>query len=198
MPALFHRLDNNAILLSGYTRHVTIAENEAVWLGMNFAAAWGDTDGHDGTNGNQPRFTTVKNNFVHEIGIYEKQSSMWFQAKSCQNTIEGNVAFNMPRAAINFNDGFGGATTVSNNLIWNTCRESGKHSIIDSGVVGCAVVCCGVLWCAVLCCAVLRCNIIAGNTVITVKHCSVSMDGRLTWHVMSVCSIHMHCPCPEY
>ena len=160
MPALFYRLDNNAILLSGYTRHVTIAENEAVWLGMNFAAAWGDTDGHDGTNGNQPRFTTVKNNFVHEIGIFEKQSSMWFQAKSCQNTIEGNVAFNMPRAAINFNDGFGGNTTVSNNLIWNTCRESGKYSIIDSGV---AEVCC-----------------VAGNTVVTVKHCLVSMDSCLT------------------
>ena len=30
---------------------------------------------------------------------------MWFQAKSCSNTIEGNIAFNMPRAAINFNDG---------------------------------------------------------------------------------------------
>lgn len=41
-------------------------------------------------------------------GIIEKQSSMWFQAKSCQNTIQDNIAFNQPRAAINFNDGFGG------------------------------------------------------------------------------------------
>jgi hypothetical protein len=100
----FERVDNNAILLSGYTRHVNISDNEAVWLGMNFAAAWGDTDGHDGTAGNQPRFTTVSGNYVHEIGNYEKQSSMWFQAKSCQNTIANNIAFNMPRAAINFND----------------------------------------------------------------------------------------------
>ena len=151
----FDRLDNNAILLSGYTRDVNISDNEAVWLGMNFvclcifvcsdllfeggiepratcyfewdiravytrarllptltvaygrsthatplgvllrltirsncngpppqAAAWGDTDGHDGTKGNQPRFTTLARNFVHEIGIYEKQSSMWFQVSS--------------------------------------------------------------------------------------------------------------------
>ena len=45
----FERLDNNAILLSGYTRDVAIRNNTAAWLGMNFAAAWGDTDGIDGT-----------------------------------------------------------------------------------------------------------------------------------------------------
>jgi hypothetical protein len=33
----------------------------------------------------------------------------------------------MPRAAVNFNDGFGGGNSVSNNLIFNTCRESGDH-----------------------------------------------------------------------
>ena len=99
---------------------------------MNFAAAWGDTDGVDGTSGNQPRHTLVAGNVVRELGIYEKQSSAWFQAKSCQNTITGNILFNMPRAAINFNDGFGGGTTVSNNVIWNTCRESGDHGPINS------------------------------------------------------------------
>ena len=44
-------------------------------------------------------------NFVREIGLIEKQSSMWFQAKSCQSVIEKNIVFNGPRAAINFNDG---------------------------------------------------------------------------------------------
>jgi hypothetical protein len=30
-------------------------------------------------------------NFVHELGIWEKQSSFYFQAKSCQNLLMGNV-----------------------------------------------------------------------------------------------------------
>ncbi len=30
-------------------------------------------------------------NFVHELGIWEKQSAFYFQAKSCQNLIMGNV-----------------------------------------------------------------------------------------------------------
>jgi len=51
----FERLDNNAILLSGYTRGVTITGNDAAWLGANFAAGWGDTVLNDGTSGDQPR-----------------------------------------------------------------------------------------------------------------------------------------------
>ena len=37
----------------------------------------------DGTGGQQPRFTTIQRNYVREIGIIEKQSSMWFQGKVC-------------------------------------------------------------------------------------------------------------------
>jgi hypothetical protein len=99
----FVRLDNNAIILTGYTRNVSIVNNTAAWLGMNFAAAWGDTDGVDATNGNQPRGTLLTGNLVGELGIWEKQSSFWFQAKACLSTIADNVIFNLPRAAINFN-----------------------------------------------------------------------------------------------
>lgn len=58
-------------------------------------------------------------------GIYEKQSSVWFQAKSCENTLSNNVAFNMPRAAMNFNDNFGGDTTIS-----GTWRYHCKNDIL--------------------------------------------------------------------
>lgn len=40
--------------------------------------------------------------------------------------------FNMPRAAINFNDGMGGGDVVDSNVIFNTCRESGDHGPINS------------------------------------------------------------------
>lgn len=47
-------------------------------------------------------------------------------------TLYNNIFFNMPRAAINFNDGFGGGNVVKNNLIYNTCKESGDHGPINS------------------------------------------------------------------
>lgn len=46
--------------------------------------------------------------------------------------MDGNLFYNMPRAAINKNDGFGGGTRITNNLITNTCRESGDHGNFNS------------------------------------------------------------------
>lgn len=120
---LFQRLDGNGVFVSGYTRNVTVSNNEFVWIGCSAMAGWGYTNENDGTDGQQPRFTYLLNNYVHELGHYEKQSSMWFQAKLCQTVIKGNINFNGPRAGINFNDGFGGANNVSDNLIFNQCRE---------------------------------------------------------------------------
>lgn len=40
--------------------------------------------------------------------------------------------FNGPRAGVNFNDGFCGGHTVEQNLIFNTCRESGDHGPFNS------------------------------------------------------------------
>ena len=136
---IFSRLDGNAIMISGYNRNATVQRNEFVWIGDTAIASWGDTTGTtvpgmgwDGTDGNQPRFNRILYNFVHELGIWEKQSSFYFQAKSCQNEIRGNIFFNGPRAGINFNDGFGGGSNITENLLFNTCRESGDHGPFNS------------------------------------------------------------------
>merc|ERR1711934_663562 len=81
--------------------------------------------GIDGTTGDQPRYTSVLHNVVREIGLNERQSSAWSEAKACLSHVKGNLFFNMPRAAINKNDGFGGGTLIEQNLLVNTCRESG-------------------------------------------------------------------------
>eukprot|EP01084_Bolivina_argentea_P271094 461150_1 len=114
---IFTRLDGNAISINKYNRNITIFRNEFVWQGDNVISLWGDTTstndsipngmGWDGTNGLQPRFINVSYNLVHEVGIWEKQSSFYFQGKSCQNYIGYNIFYNGPRAGINFNDGFG-------------------------------------------------------------------------------------------
>ena len=136
---IFKVLDGNGIMVSGYNRFGNITTNEFKWLGSTAIALWGYTSGADapgmgwdGTDGNQPRNMSIMYNFAHELGIWEKQSSFYFQAKSCQNTLKGNINFNGPRAGINFNDGFGGQSTITENFQFNTCRESGDHGPFNS------------------------------------------------------------------
>ena len=144
---LFTRLDNIAISINRYSRDVNITHNEFVWLGASAVTLWGDTTGisfpespiypqtemgWDGTTGNQPRGIQMSYNYIHEIGIWEKQSSCLFQSKSCQNRVFNNICYNGPRAGFNINDGFGGASIYKKNLIFNTCRESGDHGPINT------------------------------------------------------------------
>ena len=149
---IFTRLDGNGVFVSGYSRHVTISDNEFSWIGCSPMASWGYTNETDGMDGLQPRYTNVLRNYVHEFGHKQKQSSMWSnnkvlrccpvhlpddplsdpQPQACLTKIERNVVFNGPRAGINLNDGFGGGTNISNNLIFNQCRESGDHGAMNS------------------------------------------------------------------
>ena len=85
-----------------------------------------DGDGPDGRGGEQPIGTLVQGNVVHEVGIYERQGTMWNQALSAQTRLEGNIFFNCDRAAINVNDGFGGGNQISGNLVFNTGRAANK------------------------------------------------------------------------
>jgi len=128
----FFRLDGNAIFLSRKTRHVQIQHNQFEWIGEGAIATWGDTDHYDATAGEFPMYTLIEYNIMRELGIYEKQSSAVGHSKAALTTIRNNIMFNMPRAAINFNDLVGGGDLVEGNLIFNTCRESGDHGPINS------------------------------------------------------------------
>ena len=147
----FERLDGNALMVSGYNRHATVRDSDFAYIGGNAIAAWGYTNethtdpgrpgvalanaptaGVDGTDGEHPRHTTVVGCTAREVGLYEKQSSFYVQAKSALSNISGNVFFNGPRAGINFNDGFGGGDDISRNLVFSTCRESGDHGPLNS------------------------------------------------------------------
>ena len=69
-------------------------------------AAWGDTGralnangtrtipwplGPDARGGDQPIGTRIIGNIVNDIGVWQKQSSMWFQALTAQTLVKGNV-----------------------------------------------------------------------------------------------------------
>jgi hypothetical protein len=147
----FERLDGNGVMISGYSRRATVQNSDFAYLGGNAMAAWGYTNetaadpgrpgvtltnypgaGIDGTDGEHPRFTTIRGNLAREVGLYEKQSSFFVQAKTAETSIVGNVFFNGPRAGINANDGFGGGDEISHNLVFSTCRESGDHGPYNS------------------------------------------------------------------
>merc|ERR1711998_235747 len=147
----FDRLDGNGVAISGYNRHTSVQDCDFSYIGGNAILSWGYTNetensgfpyyrpqqnfphaGVDGTDGNHPRYNQILRNSAREIGLYEKQSSFYVQAKTAESTISGNVFFNGPRAGINFNDGFGGGDDVNTNLVFSTCRESGDHGPINS------------------------------------------------------------------
>ena len=147
----FERLDGNAIMVSGYNRDATIESSDFSYLGGNAIVAWGYTNetssdpgrpgialanapvaGIDGTDGEHPLRTTVQHCLAREIGLYEKQSSFFVQAKTAESRILSNVFFNGPRAGINMNDGFGGGDEIAHNLVFSTCRESGDHGPFNS------------------------------------------------------------------
>eukprot|EP00039_Didymoeca_costata_P023769 m.8181 g.8181 ORF g.8181 m.8181 type:complete len:1067 (-) comp3851_c0_seq2:220-3420(-) len=139
---VFKYLDGNAVFLAGYNRNTTVANSELTQIGDSPIALWGYTKGTDpeqpegtgidGSDGNQPRGTRVVSNLCHEYGFFQKQSSCVFMAKSMETTITGNIMFNAARAHINQNDGFGGGSTISKNLIFSSCRESSDHGPFNS------------------------------------------------------------------
>ena len=115
---LLTRLDGNAIFIGGYNRNLSITNNELSFIGDSAMASWGDTSaalnangsltvpggfkvGPDGRGGEQPRGTIVSGNICHEIGLWQKQSSLWFQAVTAQTVLKDNIFFNGPRAAFN-------------------------------------------------------------------------------------------------
>ena len=110
---VFDRLEGNAVMLSGYNRNTTIRHSDFSYIGANAIVAWGYTNetatdpgrpgvalkgypaaGVDGTDGEHPRHTRVFSNTAREVGLYEKQSSFFIQAKTAQSTVRGNVFFN--------------------------------------------------------------------------------------------------------
>ena len=128
----FVRTDANAIFLAAYNRNATVEHCEFQWLGMSAIATFGFAAFEDGTAGTQPWGTVIAHNHAHELGLYELQSSFLFSSKAALTRVESNILYNEGRALINWNDGFGGGNNITQNLIFNSCRQSGDHGPINS------------------------------------------------------------------
>ena len=130
---LFTELGSNGVAVIDYNDATSITTNEFVWLADSAIILVGSTNGIDGFSvKNQPTHTLIQSNLIHETGIYVKQSSPVLIAVSRSVSVIGNLMFNMPRAAININDGFYGNHTLSWNVLFNAVRETKDHGPINT------------------------------------------------------------------
>jgi hypothetical protein len=128
----FDSLGGNAVFARGYVRYSNFTRNTFEWLGDSAYAFLGRAVMSDLTGGNYPQDNLIENNHCRENGIYGKQSSFFFEAQAGHNTVRKNIAYNGPRAAVNFNDGGVGGTVLENNLIFGHGRESSDHGPVNS------------------------------------------------------------------
>ena len=77
-------------------RKAVIEGNEFVYVGDSAIASVGSAYLIDGTLGNQPRGNRIVDNLMHEIGIWGKETSAYFQSVVAETTVKGNVMFNGP------------------------------------------------------------------------------------------------------
>ena len=122
---LLTQLGGNAIAVDGSSTSTRIAFNEISYIGANAISVRGTMLGWNASiERTQPADTLIQSNLIHDVGKYNKQSGFVMNAVSYRTVIDGNVMFTSPRSGINVQDGFGGGTTVSHNLIVNTMTET--------------------------------------------------------------------------
>lgn len=84
------RNDGNAIMVSGHNTGTRILDCEIRYTGDSAISLWGRTDelSDGGRRGmfadeDHPVAVEIGRNLIHELGAFEKQSSMVFLAKTC-------------------------------------------------------------------------------------------------------------------
>jgi hypothetical protein len=132
---LFDQVGGNAVLISNHVVGSTIADNEFVFTGESAIVSIGSTNGIDGSAPTYPNGNKILRNHAHEIGVFVKQTSCYAHQLSSNATIEDNVCYNGPRAAININDGFGGGNLIKGNVLFNQVRETGDHGPYNSELI---------------------------------------------------------------
>lgn len=99
----FTRLDGNAVFVNGRNVNATVTRSSFSWLGESAVALFGYSDGPDVTALNIPLGTSMTDCLCRHIGITEKQVSCFAQNVAARSVVTGNVFWQMPRAAVNYN-----------------------------------------------------------------------------------------------
>jgi hypothetical protein len=128
----FDQLDGNAYFLSNYAKNNKVVDCDFWRTGDSAMAAVGSSLQMNGSLPTFPSGNIITGNHIDTVGIMMKQTSCYFKAITYNNTISKNICHNGPRAGVNFNDGFMGGDTLSENVIWAMVTETGDHGTFNS------------------------------------------------------------------
>ena len=129
----FFHLGGNGLFVSRFARDISITRNEFFSLGSSAILLVGDPmfdspqPWNRTTDENHIERVLIEENVASELGLVVKQSSGAFLAIARSIMIRRNVFFNIARAGIVYNDGFGGNNTISQNVLFNTVMETLDH-----------------------------------------------------------------------
>ena len=94
---------------------------------------WEDMDFAKGPKGdNFPTECLVRDNLIHEIGLFEKQITGVEISMSFRITVSHNSIYDTPRAGINISEGTWGGHIIEYNDVFNTVKETGDHGSFNS------------------------------------------------------------------
>ncbi len=79
-----------------------------------------------------PEGTVVADSLFSELGVFVKQSGAFYAALAANSTVARNIAYNLPRAAVNVNDGAHGGHVLEENLFFQTVRETQDHGSVNT------------------------------------------------------------------
>ena len=128
----FDQVGGNAIFINNFNRGTRIYGNRISACGDSAICLVGCESQIQGSHRPLPSENLISNNLIHDCGYFGKQCAGVFLSVTEKNTISHNRIFNMPRAAICLNDGWGGGHLIEFNLIHDTVRETTDHGPFNS------------------------------------------------------------------
>ena len=128
----FDAVGGNAVFLNQYNLGSRVYGNRITESGDSAICLVGFGAEIQGTSRPIPEKNLISNNLIHDCGYFGKQIAGIFLSFSERNTISHNLIYNMPRAAICVNDGWGGGHVIEFNHIHDTVRETHDHGPFNS------------------------------------------------------------------
>ena len=128
----FDAVGGNAVFFNNYNRYNRVVGNKFTEIGESAVCLVGSRHLTYGSVWAFPADNLVSNNLIHNCGAFGKQVAGVYCANAKRTTISHNHIYNMPRAGICFNDGWGGGHIIEFNRIHDTVLETSDHGPFNS------------------------------------------------------------------
>jgi len=128
----FDAVGGNGVFINNYNRGIKVAGCKFTESGESAICLVGSRHLSYGSVTAFPSDCTISNNLIHDCGIFGKQIAGVFISNSKRITVSHNLIYNMPRAGICINDGWGGGHIIEYNEVYNAVRETRDHGPFNS------------------------------------------------------------------